>query len=147
MCSLVIICTSLITRVWSPFENVLKKYRGCRESSLADGEWREVCIAKWRLLGLIGLVVSEIKVKLFHCSWPVYEITSDSLSLWEFGGVGWTLCRLCGMTETVWEVVRDMHGMIYNFSHSLQLHRETQKVEHTFEKVQYLSKSSSGLSN
>lgn len=72
---------------------------------MAGGEWREVCKAKWRLLGLIGLVVSEIKVKLFHCSWSVYEIASDSLCLWEFGGEGWTLCRLCGITEAVWEVV------------------------------------------
>lgn len=54
---------------------------------------------------MIGLVVSEIKVESFHCSWPVYEIASDSLSLWDFGGEGWTLLRLCGMAETVWEVV------------------------------------------
>lgn len=53
---------------------------------------------------MICLVVSEIKVEFLHCSWPVYEIASDSLSLWEFRE-GQTLLRLCGTTETVWEMV------------------------------------------
>lgn len=73
-------------QVWSLFENVLKKYRGYREPCLAGGAWREVCTAKWRQ-GLIGLVVSEIKVvsEFFHSFWPACEIASDSLSLWSLG--------------------------------------------------------------
>lgn len=83
---------------------------------------------------MICLVVSEIKVEIFQCSWPVYEIASDSLSLGEFGREGQKLLRLCETTETVWEMVsgwtdRDMHGMVCSFSNLLQLHRETQKVE------------------
>lgn len=89
-CDRLYITNNQSLQVWSPLENVLKKYGGYREPRLADGEWRELCTTKWRLLGLIDLVVSEIKIGLFHCSWPVYEIASDSLSLWEFGGEGWT---------------------------------------------------------
>lgn len=51
-------------------EKGLKNHRVWGEPSLTYGEWRRGCTAKWRLLGLICLVVSEIKVEFSHCSWP-----------------------------------------------------------------------------
>lgn len=64
---------------------------------------------------------------------PVHEIAFESSSPWEFGREGQSPLRLCGKTEVIWDTVggpdRDVDGTICSFSHSLQLHRETQKVQ------------------
>lgn len=133
MCSVVIIYASLTPRgseSGSPMEKVLKKHRAWRDPSLACGEWSQV-----KAFGLDMPCSFRNRSRipsLLLAIHPVHEIASGSSSPWEFGR-GQSLLRLCGKTEVIWEIVsgwnRDMHGTICSFSHPLQLHMETQKVQ------------------
>lgn len=133
MCSAVIIYTSLTPRCSElavQKRESVKKAWGVEGAQL--GMWRMEgrLYRQVRFLGLICLMFSKIKVEFSHCSWPFTLGMKWHLTPGEFGREGQLLFMLYGKTEVIWEIVSgDLHGTICNFSHSLQLHRETQKLQ------------------